>query len=163
MNVCPPIITVPVREVPAVFAATLNDTVPAPVPLAPAVTVIHAALLVAVRAQPVVPLTVTVTVPPPATTVVLVGDRLNALHVAAACVTVKVCPPIVSVPVREVPAVLAATLYPTEPLAVPDAPLVTVSHAALLVAVQEQPEPETTDTVPLAAPLPTDVELLPSE
>ena len=52
----------------------------------------------------------------------------------AACDTVTVCPPIVSVPVRAAP-VLAATPNDTVPLPVPDAPLVTVSHAALAVAV----------------------------
>ena len=59
VKVCPAMVTVPVRGVPAVLAATLSDTVPLPVPDAPAVTVIQLALLVAVRAHPVVPVTVT--------------------------------------------------------------------------------------------------------
>jgi hypothetical protein len=79
---------VPVRDVPAVFAATLSDTVPLPVPLAPDDTVIHDALLEAVRAQPVVPVTVTLTVPPAAATLVPVDDSVNAVQVAADCVTV---------------------------------------------------------------------------
>jgi hypothetical protein len=41
-------LSVPVRCAP-VFAATLNATVPLPVPLAPEVMVIHEALLVAVH------------------------------------------------------------------------------------------------------------------
>jgi hypothetical protein len=110
VKVWPAMITVPVREVPAVLAATLRPTVPLPVPLAPEVTVIHDALLVADRAQPVVPLTETLTPPPPAATVVLVGDSPNAPQAAAAWMTVKVLPAMVSVPVRDVPAVLAATL-----------------------------------------------------
>jgi hypothetical protein len=81
-------VTVPVREVPAVFAATFSDTVPLPVPVAPAITVIHDALLVAVREQPVVPVTVTLTVPPAAAAVVLVADSVKAAQVAADCVTV---------------------------------------------------------------------------
>jgi len=52
----------------------------------------------------------------------------------AACDTVKVCPPIVNVPVRAA-AVFAATPNATAPLPVPDAPLVTVNHGALARAV----------------------------
>ena len=43
------------------------------------------------------------------------------------------------VAVRLVPAVFAATLYPTEPVPDPDAPLVTVTHEALLLEVQVHP------------------------
>ena len=46
------------------FEATDSDTVPLPVPDAPAVTVIQDALLDAVQAQPVVPVTVAVKGPP---------------------------------------------------------------------------------------------------
>ncbi len=42
---------VPVRAAPG-FGATLNATAPLPEPLAPEVTVTHAALLLAVHAQP---------------------------------------------------------------------------------------------------------------
>jgi len=56
---------------------------------------------------------------------------------AAACDTVKVCPPIVNVPVRAAP-VFAATPNATVPLPVPDAPLVTVNHAAFALAVHAQ-------------------------
>jgi hypothetical protein len=99
------------------------------VPLAPEVTVIHDALLVADREQPRVPVTDTLTLPPPAGTLVPVGDRLK-LQGTAFCVTVKVWPAMITVPVREVPAVLAATLRPTVPLPVPLAPEVTVIHDA---------------------------------
>ena len=81
-----------------------------PLPLAPALMVIHVALLAAVHAQPVP--AVTVTVPVAAADVVRfdeVGEIVN-VHGAPACVTVNVCPPIVIVPVREVVLVLAATL-----------------------------------------------------
>jgi hypothetical protein len=53
-------VTVPVRLVAAVFAATLSCTLPFPLPDAPAVTVIQELLLTAVHAHPVVPVTVTV-------------------------------------------------------------------------------------------------------
>ena len=64
VNVCPAIVTVPVRVVLAcMLPSTLNATEPFPVPLAPDVTVIQAALLLAVHAQPVPADTVTVPVP----------------------------------------------------------------------------------------------------
>ena len=81
-----------------------------PLPDAPAVIVIQVALLVAVQLQPVP--AVTVTVPVTAADVVRfddVGEMVN-VHGAPAWVTVKVCPPIVIVPLRDVVPVLAATL-----------------------------------------------------
>ena len=79
-----------------------------PLPVAPALMLIHVALLVAVHAQPVA--AVTVTAPAPAADVrsAEAGEIVGAQG-AAACVTVNVLPPIVSVPVRDVVAVLAAT------------------------------------------------------
>ena len=75
------------------------------------------------------------------------------MHGAAACVTVNVLPPMVSVPVRLAP-VLAAAEKVTTPLVVPLAPDVTVSHdGALLTAVHEQAPPVTvtpTDDAPPA-------------
>jgi hypothetical protein len=44
---------------PLVLAATLNVTLPLPAPVAPAVIVIHVALLAAAHAQPVVVVTLT--------------------------------------------------------------------------------------------------------
>ena len=67
---------------------------------------------------------------------------------AAACVTVNVWPAMVTVPERA-PPVLAATLNATEPFPLPLAPEVTVTHAALLLAVQAQPLPADTATVPV--------------
>ena len=55
------------------------------------------------------------------------------------------------VPLRADPE-LVATLNPTDPLPVPDAPDVTVSHVgALLVALHVQPAPAVTVTVPVVA------------
>ncbi len=140
VKVCPATVTVPVRAVPAALAATVSATVPLPVPVAPAVTVIQLALLVAVRAHPVVPVTVTDSEAPDAATLDwLAGEIENAPHAAASWVTVKVCPATVTVPVRAVPAALAATLSATVPLPVPVAPAVTVIQLALLVAVRAHP------------------------
>jgi hypothetical protein len=61
------IVAVPVRAAP-VFAATLKPTDPFPVPVAPDVMVMNAALLVAVHAQPAPAVTATVPVVAPAPT-----------------------------------------------------------------------------------------------
>jgi hypothetical protein len=121
-----------------------------PLPLA-AVTVIHAALLVAVHVQPVA--AVTATKPVPAADVTFADDgEIAGLHVvAAACVTVNMLPPTVSVPVRDAVVVFAATPNVTEPLPVPLAPALMVIQAALLVAVHAQPVAAVTTTVPAPA------------
>jgi hypothetical protein len=67
VNVWPAIATVPVRA-PPLFAAMLRPTEPSPVPVAPEVTVIHGAPLVAVHAQAAAVVTVTVVVLAPAST-----------------------------------------------------------------------------------------------
>jgi hypothetical protein len=76
VNVCPPIVIVAVRDTVLVLAAALKLTVPLPVPLAPAVTVSHVALLAAVHAQPVPAVTLTEPVPPPLATDALVADSV---------------------------------------------------------------------------------------
>lgn len=120
-------------------------------PLAPPVTVIHAALLVAVHAQPAP--AVTVTVPVVAADVLRFTDegRIVNEHGAPGCVIVNVLPAIVSVPVRGVVLVFCVTLYVTVPLPVPLVPTPIVIHAVLLVAVQLQPAPAVTLINPLAA------------
>jgi hypothetical protein len=84
-------------------------TDPLPLPVAPALTVIQVAALVAVQAQPVAALTVTVPVLAVDVTLADAGEIVG-VQGAAACVTVNVFPPIVNVPVREVVVVFAATL-----------------------------------------------------
>jgi hypothetical protein len=117
-----------------------------PVPEAPLITASHDALLDAVDAQPVVVVTVNVDDPPPVANEAEVGVSVK-LHEAAACVTVTVWPAIVTVPVRDVVAVLPATESDTVPLPAPDAPEVTVIQDALLDAVQLQPVVPVTVTV----------------
>ena len=81
-----------------------------PLPDAPAVTVSQlVALLTAVQLQPVPAVTVTVPVVAEDVGFVDVGEMVN-VHGTPACVTVKVWPPIVIVPVRDTVVVLAATL-----------------------------------------------------
>jgi hypothetical protein len=73
------------------------------------VTVIQASLLVAVHPHPADAVTVTTLDAPDAATVVDIGDN-DDTHGTPAWVIVNVCPAIVSVPVRDVVLVLAATL-----------------------------------------------------
>jgi hypothetical protein len=80
-----------------------------PLPVAPAVTVSQVALLTAVQLHPVAAVTAIAEVAAAEDTLVDVGAIVGA-HVAPACVTVKVFPPTVSVPVRLAASVLAATV-----------------------------------------------------
>jgi hypothetical protein len=117
-------------------------------PLAPALIEIHVALSVAVHAQPVAAVTVTVLAVAVAATFAESGARVGAQG-APACVTVNVSSPMVNVPVRAEVVGFAVTLNVTDPLPVPLPPALIVIHVALLVAVQ--PQPEVTATVPLPA------------
>lgn len=115
------------------------------------------ALLVAVHAHPVAIATETLpVVPAPETLVRLAGDNVASQSGAvgtleALCVTVKVCPAIVSVPVRLAPVALAEMPYVTLPGPTPDVPPVGVIHEAWLVAFHGHPASIVTATVPLVA------------
>jgi hypothetical protein len=76
---------------------------------------------------------------------------------AAACVTVNVCPPIVSVPVRALVFGLEEALNATLPLPLPVAPLVTVNHDVLLLTpVHAHPAGAVTAVEPVPPPATTD-------
>ena len=126
-----------------------------PLPLEPAVTVNQpGALLAAVHEQPADVVSDVELLPPVATTDVLVGFNAN-VQPAAAWFTVKVWPPIVTVPCRVCVAVFADALNVIVPLPLPLPPALTVNQlGALLVAVQEQPAGAPIDvaTVPPLAP-----------
>jgi hypothetical protein len=108
--VCPAIVIVPVRPVVDALAATVYETVPLPLPVAPAVTVIHAALLAAVHAHDAAfAVTATVAAPPVCVGELAVGEMV-VLQTTPACVTVNVCPPALMVAVRAVVFGFAATL-----------------------------------------------------
>jgi hypothetical protein len=70
------------------------------------------------------------------------------VHGAAAWVTVKTCPPAVSVADRVLVVVLAATENDAAPLPLPVPGACTVSHDALLLAVHAHPLPAVTLSVP---------------
>ena len=120
-----------------------------PLPVAPALTVIHVALLVAVQAQPVAAVTVTVPVPAADVTLADAGEIVGPHSTAACCVTVNVDPAIVSVPVRLVVPVLTAIANVAVPDPEPDAPALTVIHAALLTAAHTQPVPAVIVLLPM--------------
>jgi hypothetical protein len=73
--VCPAIVIVPVRLLVTGLTATLYETLPLPVPVAPAVTVIQDALLAAVHAHDdALAVTATVPAPPAAVGELAVGE-----------------------------------------------------------------------------------------
>ena len=136
------------------FAATVNVTVPPPLPLAPDVIVNHAGLLVADGGPRAAghrrDRDSRACAPGRADRLILRCDRVT--QGAAACVTVKVCSAIVSVPVRCWTTAFAATVNVTVPPPLPLAPDVIVNHASLLTAVHAQPAIVVTVTVVPAPP-----------
>ena len=105
MNVWPATVSVPARAHPE-FEAIVYVAVPLPVP--EPVTVIQDALLEAVQAHPEPFVTAMVPPPEPALVVAAVG-LIEEVPLPAACVTVNVCPAIVSEPERPVQLGFAAT------------------------------------------------------
>lgn len=129
----------PLRAAPE-FAVTLNVVVPEPVRDAPSAITIQSAAETAVQAHVAADAVTAIDPEPPVlTTLCVIGEIVNVHGAggAAACDTVNVCAPIVSVPVRATP-VFAAAVNATVPLPVPEAPPVTASHGAFAAAVHAQ-------------------------
>ena len=143
---CPATVSVAFRAALEGFAATEKPTAPLPVPLAPLVTVTQPAPLDAVQPQP--PTAVTATLDAAAALdVEKAVDEMPYEHGIPGCVTVKVCPPAVIFPVRDVELGFAVAENDTVPLADPLPPSVMVSHAgAALDAVHEHADPVTVRT-----------------
>jgi hypothetical protein len=144
-------VSVPVRDAVDPFAAIENVAVPLPVSLLPPVTVIQAALLTAVQSQPAPAVTVALPVVAPAAAFCDVGFTLK-LQGAPLCVTVRVRPAIVSVPVRASVEEFAAIEKAVVPLPLPLPPAVTLIQLALLTAVQLHPFPAVTVALLLLDP-----------
>ncbi len=147
LNTCPAIVTSPLRCVAAVLAATDIDTVPAPLPVPPPVTVIHAALLLAVHAHPVPAVTAALVVAPAAGALNESGDTAKLHPVCAGCVTVSVRPAILTMPVLVELVLFPKTRTATVPLPMPELPPVTISHVTVLAAPQMQLPPAVTATL----------------
>ena len=73
LNVCPPIVSVPVRAAAPLFAATVNDTVVLPLPDAPLEMLIQSTFDLAVHVQPPFVASATLPVPPAAANEALDG------------------------------------------------------------------------------------------
>jgi hypothetical protein len=157
----PAIVTVPVRDAVPVFAATLSDTVPLPLPEEPEATVIHATLLSADHPHEVPAVTPTVNVPPPEPADWLAGEMLK-VQPAEAWVTVKGCPPAVILPVRVVAPLFAWTLYVTHPLPLPDPPDRIFNHDESLDDDQVHPAGAVIATLDAPPAAVTDVDERPS-
>src|SRR3954466_10838941 len=142
-------VSVPVRGLIVGLATAARLTVPESFPLAPPVIVSQPSALVAVQAQPVSVVTVTLAVPAPAP-MVWVSGATPYVQAAPAWVIVTIWPAMVSVPVRGVIVGFAAAVTFTLPESLPLAPLVIVSQPTPLVAVHAQPV--SVVTVTLAAP-----------
>jgi hypothetical protein len=155
VNVSPPIVSVPTRACVAVFAAALNETVPFPLPLAPAVTVSQLVLLVADHAHPVSVATDVEPVPPVAATVRLVGVSVVS-QAAAAWFTVNVRPATLSAPERASGVGFAAAVNVTVPLPLPFAPAVMASQSVAVVEVHAHPDGAVTAVEPLPPAATTD-------
>lgn len=139
-TVWPATVSVPERPSGPGLAATVYWATPLPVTWT-LETVNHAALLAAVQRQDAFEaVTVTEPVPPPTSAVAVSGATVNVQVIGVpGCETVMVCPPTVSVPERVSVEGFAAAVNCTVPFPRPLAPLVMVSHIALLAAVQLQP------------------------
>jgi hypothetical protein len=157
LNVWPAIVTEPVRCDVDVLVATVTVTLALPVPLAPLVIASQFLLLDAVHVHPLSAATATTVDSPDAGDECVVGE-MEYVHGGAtpACVTLNVCPAIVTEPVRCDVDVLAATVTVTSPSPVPLAPFVIVSQLVPLAAVQSHPLPAVTATV-VDSPAATDV------
>jgi len=142
------IVSVPVRVLPELLVATMNVTLPLPFPGPALSTAIQATLLSASHAHAGGAVTVLLPEPPSEVNQRDVGTIENEHALAGVCVTVNVLPAMVSVPLRAVAPVCAATVNATLPAPDPAAPAVTVIHAALLVAVHVHPEAAVTVLLP---------------
>jgi hypothetical protein len=150
--------TVPVRGVVVVFAATVNVTVP--LPDAAPTTVIQEAPLSANQGHPAVVVIANEPLPPEAGIDCDIGEMAYEQEVVAAgCVTETVCPPIVIAPVRCVPVVFAAAVKLTVPLPVPPPVPLMVIQLAPLNELHVHPAPVVIVMDPLPPPEGTDCEV----
>jgi hypothetical protein len=124
-------------RVPLLLAATVNVTIPLPLPDAPAVMIIHDTGLAAVHAHPIGAETLTEPCNPPAPDRSMLALRLY-VQAAPACVTGNARPAIVSIPVRGADDGFAVIERTTVWLPVPEGPLVITSQSESLAAVHAQ-------------------------
>jgi hypothetical protein len=146
-----------VRSAPG-FAAAVTVTLPPPVPDG-GLTVSQSMFPAAVQAH-VAPVVIVTVAAPPLDAMDCASGAIENVQgggggVAPACVTERICPSTVIVPVRLAVSVFSPTLYATDPLPLPAAPLVTVIHGTCDAAVHAHPECAVTVTEPVLAPAAT--------
>jgi hypothetical protein len=129
------------------FAFTVYDTVPLPLPLAPAEICTNPALLTAVQPQPEGATTFTLP-EPPLEPKEADGAEREYEQPTPASVMLKVWPAMVNEPLWPMLLPFAFTVYDTVPLPLPLAPAVICTNPELLTAVQPQPEGAITSTLP---------------
>jgi hypothetical protein len=146
---------------PGPCGVTLKRTVRVPLPPVSELNEIQDELLVAFHEQSPRVATTKEPVPPDAGKLKLVGltSYVQGSGAASICETVNVWRAIVSVPVRGV-VPLSVAVNSTEPLPVPLAPDVIVSHGTLLVAVHGQRSVAVTVTGPPGPPPAASVRLV---
>ena len=128
------------------FASAAIVTVPDPPP--PPLSVSHSGTPDHVQPHPACVVTAIPDESALARRVTVRGDT-EYVHVAVAvCVTVYVFPAIVSVPVRDAPVLLVATMNVTVPLPRPGPGLMSATHATLLAASQAQVDTAVTLLLP---------------
>lgn len=111
VNVLSPIAMLVERPVTLGLAAIAYVTVPDPVPLAPVRTVTQSALLAAVQKQPAAAVTDTLLdVRPEAGEEIPIGTKLTLQLLGGFCVMTKLCPPMITVPLRTPVDVFSPTL-----------------------------------------------------
>ena len=128
VKVCPATTSVPVRAPPG-FAAIVKPTVPLPVPLAPEVIVIQLSGVVAVHPHGDGAVTAIVVPAPPGDPIDCVEGLMPNVHDKAGWLTLIVVPATVTLPLRALVLLLAATIW-TVPEPFPEADEPNVNHAA---------------------------------
>jgi hypothetical protein len=119
-----------------------------PLPVAAPVILMKELLLAAVQLHTCAVLTPKLRLPPEDANTSRVGEIENE-QVCPDCVTVKGCPAIVIVPVRDAVSGLGETLKSTVPVPLPEAPELTVMKGEFDVAFHAHPEGAITVTLPL--------------
>lgn len=148
------------RPVVAVFAATVNVTVPLPDPVALPVMVIQAALVVAVQAHPAAVVIENDPLVPATGTACSVGAiAYEHEPVAAACVTETVWPAIMIAPVRWAVVVFGATVKVRVPFPASLVAPVSVIHGVLVNELHAHPAAVVIVTEPVPPAAGTDCDI----
>lgn len=150
--VLPAIVSVPVRVAVDEFVATMKATVPFPRPGPALITATHAMLLIASHSHAELAVTVALPNPPSEVNERAVDEIDDVQTLGGVCVTVKVVPAIVSVPVRTVGPVFGATVNATLPDPEPVVPLMMLIHGVVVLDVHPHPRPAVTVPIPVPPP-----------